>query len=127
MRDDEPEAFGVSDALPLTMLVHAKNAENLKIEHLKGQQTVVLIDSMINEGRSMIEFFDHIRGLNAEIQIVVVSGVTQDQAIKKGKLAQTLASDSNFILISLRVSGDKYKGIDDTDTGHRLFNATAFD
>ncbi len=127
MRGGEPMAFGVSDALPLAMFVHAKNAENLKIEHLKGQQTVVLVDSVVNEGRSVMEFFDHIRGLNAEIRIVVISGVTQHQAIRSGKLAQSLASDSNFILISLRVSGNKYKGKGGTDTGHRLFNTTAFD
>ena len=127
MRGGEPMAFGVSDALPLAMFVHAKYADDLKPEYLKGQHTVVLVDSVVNEGRSVMEFFNHIRGLNAEIRIVVISGVTQDQAIKEGKLAQALVSDSNFTLITLRVSGNKYKGKGGTDTGHRLFNTTAFD
>ena len=86
MRGGEPMAFGVNEAFPKASFVHAKHAADLKAEHLQGQETVMLVDSVVNSGKSVLEFVRHIRGLQAELRIVVVAGVVQEQAVLRGEL-----------------------------------------
>lgn len=54
MRGGEPTAFGVSDAFPLAMFAHAGDAEDLKLHHLQGQLTVMLVDSVVNTGKTIV-------------------------------------------------------------------------
>ena len=127
MRGGEPMAYGVSDVLPLATFIHAKLPEEILGRHLQGKRTIVLVDSVINSGRSVVEFQEHIRQMNAEVSIVAIAGVTQEQAISRGRLFEALARDAKFSLISLRLSANKFTGRGTTDTGNRLFNTTELD
>ena len=126
MRGGEPMALGVNDAFPLAMFVHASDPDDIKRHHLQGQLTVVLVDSVINTGKTIVEFVQHVRKLHATIRIVVVAGVVQAQCVSggSGSLDQTLARHAKLHLIALRKSETKFKGSGTTDTGNRLFNTT---
>ena len=124
MRGGEPMAYGVNDAFPLAMFVHAKDADDLKLHHLEGQLTVILVDSVINTGETVVAFVKHVRKLHATIRIVVVAGVVQDQCLSEGGLKQRLAHHVKLHLVALRLSKTKFKGSGTTDTGNRLFNTT---
>ena len=125
MRGGEPMAIGVNDALALAMFVHAKDPEDLELHHLKGQHTVILVDSVVNNGKTVIEFVKRVRKLNAVIRIIVVTGVAQTDAVShRGKIAKELGRDEELIVIALRLSDNKYTGSGGTDTGNRLFNTT---
>lgn len=127
MRGGEPMAFGVSDALPTAMFVHAKHIEDLELRHIKGQWTVILVDSVVNNGKTMVEFVERIRSLDQTISIVAVTGVVQAEAVSpEGLLGQALEKDRALCLVALRLSKNKYTGQGATDTGHRLFNTTKF-
>jgi uracil phosphoribosyltransferase len=127
MRGGEPMALGVNDAFPLAMFVHAKNPTDIQPPHLLEQRTIILVDSVVNNGKSVVEFVQHIRGLNATIRIVVVAGVVQADSVDGGSIAQILERDENFSLVALRLSDNKFTGKGTTDTGNRLFNTTQLD
>ncbi|KAM7188540.1 Uracil phosphoribosyltransferase domain containing protein [Rhypophila sp. PSN 637] len=129
MRGGEPMAFGVNDVFPLAMFLHAKEPAELKKHHVEGRNTIILVDSVVNSGKSVIEFVEHIRGpLSSDIAIVVVAGVVQAGSVKgDGLLAQYMEQDYNLTLVALRLSENKYTGRGGTDTGNRLFNATHLD
>ncbi|TVY17589.1 hypothetical protein LARI1_G005524 [Lachnellula arida] len=112
MRGGEPMASGVNEAFPLAMFVHAKQPGDILPHHLPEQGTVVLVDSVINSGKSVVEFVNRIRHLDATIRIVVVAAVAH------------APSRDNFYISILRTSGNSFKGAGGTDTGHRLFNTT---
>ncbi|KAI9824659.1 MAG: hypothetical protein M1826_007298 [Phylliscum demangeonii] len=124
MRGGEPMALGINDAFPLAMFVHASCPEDIKLHHLQGQLTVVLVDSVVNSGKTVVQFVQHIRNLHATIRVVVVAGVAQSQSVSGGSLADTLAGQSNISLVALRLSDNKFTGTRTTDTGNRLFNTT---
>lgn len=124
MRAGEPMAFGVSDAFPLAMYVHAKEPSDLKSHHLDGQSTIVLVDFVINTGGTVLEFVERIRELHDTIRIVVVAGVVQEEVIGGGRITQSLASHRDLSIVALRLSTTKFKGSGTTDTGNRLFNTT---
>lgn len=124
MRGGEPMALGVSDAFPLAMFVHAGDPENLKAHYLERQLTVILVDSVVNTGKTIIEFVERVRQLHATIRIVVVAGVVQAQCVSGDGLHQSLAGYGKIHLIALRISDTKFTGSGTTDTGNRLFNTT---
>ena len=124
MRGGEPMAFGVSDAFPLAMFLHAKDADDIKTHHLQGQSTVVLVDSVVNTGKTIVDFVQHVRKLHFTIRIVVVAGVVQAQCVSEGGLNQALARHGKIHFVALRLSDTKFTGSGTTDTGNRLFNTT---
>lgn len=135
MRGGEPMALGVSDALPLAMFVHANDPSNLKLHHLQGQKEVILVDSVINSGKTIIEFVQEIVKHNDEINITVIAGVVQQGAIDilNDMITQLAVAHREhskdemkmkFTLIALRLSENSFTGKGTTDTGNRLFNTT---
>ena len=124
MRGGEAMALGVNDAFPLAMFVHASVPEDIMLHHLQGQLTLVLVDSVVNSGKTVVQFVQHVRNLHATIRIAVVAGVAQSQSVKEGSLAQVLARHSNLSLVTLRLSDNKFTGRRTTDTGNRLYNTT---
>lgn len=125
MRGGEPMAFGVNDAFPLAMFVHASAANDLQPHHLEGQVTVILVDSVVNTGQTIVNFVERVRQLHATIRIVVVAGVVQAKCDdSEGGLKQTLAPYAKLHLIALRLSRTSFVGNGTTDTGNRLFNTT---
>jgi uracil phosphoribosyltransferase len=124
MRGGEPMAFGVSEAFPLAMFIHANLPEEVMLHHIHGQVTVMLVDSVVNSGKTVAQFVQRIRKLHATIRIVVVSGVAQAESVFGGSLSHALAGCTNISLIALRLSDNKFTGRGFTDTGNRLFNTT---
>jgi uracil phosphoribosyltransferase len=124
MRGGEPMALGVNDAFPRAMFIHASCPGDLMLNHLQGQMTVILVDSVMNSGRTAMEFVQHIRKLYADIRIVVVAGVAQAQSVSEGSLLAQTLSRANICVVALRLSENKFTGTGTTDTGNRLFNTT---
>lgn len=154
MRGGEPMAFGVSEALPLAGFVHAKKVQDINAELLQTASVIVLVDSVVNSGESVIEFLDGLllsgggvddRGeksikVKAGCKIVMVTGVVQSEAIAKledhlrgfGATQACTGDDrddrkARVSLVALRKSENSYKGKGSTDTGHRLFGTTQLD
>lgn len=123
MRGGEPMAIGVGDILPLAMYVHAEDPEDIKSPHLEGQQTVVLVDSVVNSGTSVQAFVTHVHGLQASIHIVIVAGVIQAEFIA-GKVRDIHDLHNNLSVVGLRTSDTKFTGQGTNDTGNRLYNTT---
>ncbi|KAF8898293.1 uracil phosphoribosyltransferase-domain-containing protein [Mucidula mucida] len=128
MRGGEPMAQGVNQAMPLAMFVHAYKPEDIKRHHVEGRRTLILVDSVVNTGKTLVEFIHHVRTMHTTIQrIFVVAGVIQAQALSEGRLADVLRVDTNVWFVALRQSENKFTGKGTTDTGHRLFNTTHLD
>ena len=125
MRGGEPMAFGVNDAFSLAMFIHATKPSDLKIHHLRKLHTVLLVDSVINSGKSVVEFIHHIRSLDVTIRIITIAGTVQVKSLsEEGLFSQELERDANLSLVALRLSENKFTGRGTTDTGNRLFNTT---
>jgi uracil phosphoribosyltransferase/phosphoserine phosphatase/adenylate kinase len=125
MRGGEPMALGVNEALPNAAFLHARIPQDIKDYHVHGQHSVVLVDSVVNSGKTVANFVQRIRTLHEAIHIVVVAGVVQAQSTSNGSLGQ-LAHD-NLSFVALRMSENKFTGRGTTDTGNRLFNTTHLD
>ncbi|KAK5660036.1 hypothetical protein OQA88_13504 [Cercophora sp. LCS_1] len=110
MRGGEPMALGVSEAFPAAGFLHAKTVGDVKEEHLNGMKTVLLVDSVVNTGKSAMEFVDHVS--REGVRVIIVAGVVQASAV--GVLAGTE-------IVALRVSENRFVGRGGTDTGNRLF------
>jgi uracil phosphoribosyltransferase/phosphoserine phosphatase len=123
MRAGEPLADGVNSALPLAAFLHAKKAEDVTSDYIKGRRYIILVDGVVNSGATVVDFVRQIRKLNRSVRIIVVSGVTQAKAVVEGEFS-CFKKDGRLSLVTLRMSENKYKGKGGTDTGHRLFNTT---
>lgn len=123
MRGGDPMARGVWDVFPRAMYLHAKHPEDIKMHHLDGQVNILLVDSVVNSGRSIAEFVQYVRNIHATIRIVVIAGVIQAGSVAGGYLSQALAgSYQTLSIVTLRQSQNKYTGTGNIDTGNRLFN-----
>ncbi|KXG51995.1 uncharacterized protein PGRI_082790 [Penicillium griseofulvum] len=122
MRGGEPMAFGVSDAFPLAVFRHAKIPSDIQDDDLKNMATIILVDSVVNTGKSVLEFIDHIRSLHTTIPIVVVAGVIHSQTVSTSRIARALGRFSGLSFVTLRLSDNQFTGRGTTDTGNRLFN-----
>ena len=128
MRGGEPMAFGVSDAFPLASFFHAKDHHELKPHHVQDRRTVILVDSVINSGKCIIELVQRVRQLSAKVKIVVVAGVVQEGAVGgNGTISRALGKEYDVTIVALRLSDNKYTGTKEIDTGNRLFNTTFLD
>ncbi|KAK3675528.1 hypothetical protein LTR78_004611 [Recurvomyces mirabilis] len=125
MLGGEPMALGVAELFPNALFVHAKKPDELQGKHLFGIKTVILVDSVVNDGTSVAEFAMQIDRIVSGVHIVVVANVVQALcANSDGPLARALPPRSKVSLVALRLSTNKYKGSGGTDTGARLFNTT---
>ncbi|CAG8902662.1 unnamed protein product [Penicillium egyptiacum] len=122
MRGGEPMAFGVNDAFPLAMFHHAKVPSDLQHDHLNDMATIILVDSVVNTGKSVLQFVQHIRSIHATIRIVVVAGVIHSQTVSAGRIARALGLFEGLSFTALRLSDNQFTGRGTTDTGNRLFN-----
>ncbi|CBX98538.1 hypothetical protein IAQ61_007831 [Plenodomus lingam] len=125
MRGGDPMALGVNEAFPRASYVHVKVPEDLQSHHLDGQAQVILVDSVVNTGKSVIECIGAIRSHRPEIRIVIVAGVVQAQCLHRDSIMyKALSADRRVDIVALRVSETKFTGSGTTDTGNRLFNTT---
>lgn len=102
--------------------MHAKEPKDIKRHHLEDNVTVILVDSVINNGNTVVKFVDSIRAIHAMIRIFVVAGVVQDKAVSGCGPLKALARTAELTVVALRLSKNKYTGSGGTDTGNRLFN-----
>ncbi|RDA86961.1 hypothetical protein CP532_6729 [Ophiocordyceps camponoti-leonardi (nom. inval.)] len=124
MRGGEPLAFGVNEVFPRAMFLHADSAPDVDELHLRGMRSVILVDSVVNTGKTLLLFIDRIHQLKPDVRIFVVAAVVQADAVSQGhKLAVTMERH-NVKMVALRLSDNKYTGTKGTDTGNRLFNTT---
>ncbi|KAF4500717.1 PRTase [Fusarium agapanthi] len=124
MRGGEPMALGVSQVFPQAMFIHASAAQDVKMHHVQGQSNVILVDSVVNSGKSVIEFIKRVVRLEHNINITVVAGVVQAEAVAEGHLFAKVMKRHGAGLVALRISENKFTGTKTTDTGNRLFNTT---
>lgn len=126
MRGGEPMALGVSEAFPRAPFLHAREPEDVTAAHLAGLREVVLVDSVVNSGKSIVAFIRYIRNLSPGMRICVVAGVVQSKFVTGSSLTQLrfLAHDGELAIVALRLSENKFTGRGGTDTGNRLFNTT---
>ncbi|KAF9769229.1 hypothetical protein IL306_013363 [Fusarium sp. DS 682] len=124
MRGGEPMAFGVNQVFPQAMFIHAGGAADIKKHHIQDKSTVILVDSVINSGKSIIEFIKRVVRLEPSISILVVAGVVQAEAVAETHLLSKVMRRYEAGLVALRLSENKFTGTKTTDTGNRLFNTT---
>lgn len=125
MRGGEPMASGVNNAFPLAMFLHAHQPEDVEHHYLQGQRQVVLVDSVVNTGKTIVEFVRVIRQHDVNIHIYIVAGVVQAECVSPDSPVNTaLTGFQNVRLVTLRLSNTKFTGSRSTDTGNRLFNTT---
>jgi uracil phosphoribosyltransferase/phosphoserine phosphatase len=126
LRGGEPMAFGVNAAFPQAMFLHARSADDIKAHHVLGQSNVILVDSVVNNGKTVVEFVEHLARFGHPFdQIVVVAGVVQADAVcEDGPIAKVDCKAGKLSVVALRLSTNKFTGEGTTDTGNRLFNTT---
>ncbi|KFY12465.1 hypothetical protein V492_03870 [Pseudogymnoascus sp. VKM F-4246] len=117
MRGGGPMAEGVSEVFPLAMFVHASKPNDLKLHHIEQQDSIILVDSVINSGKSIVEFIEHVRNLHATIRIVIIANVVQEKFVTRENAAN-LGRYGNVTLIALRLSKNQFTGSGGTDTGN---------
>ncbi|KAK0619460.1 uracil phosphoribosyltransferase-domain-containing protein [Immersiella caudata] len=126
MRGGEPMALGVSEAFPSAGFLHAKVATDLSKKHLEGVETVMLVDSVVNSGKTVVEFVQRVRHVGGKgVRIVVVAGVVQAGAVdREAEFGAMVEGDKTLDIVALRLSENQFTGRGGTDTGNRLFNTT---
>ncbi|KAM3520368.1 hypothetical protein MY4038_009448 [Beauveria bassiana] len=125
MRGGEPMAFGINEAFPKAMFLHAFSPESIKDYHLDNQKNLILVDSVVNSGKSIMDFLRHVTRLKQDLSnIIVVAGVVQEEAVADGRALRAMMEQHRVRLVTLRVSSNKFTGTKTTDTGNRLFNTT---
>ncbi|KAF1937630.1 hypothetical protein EJ02DRAFT_505892 [Clathrospora elynae] len=136
MRGGEPMAFGVSQVMPAAGFAHAKVFSDIDFKNFQGKRTVILVDSVINTGKSIAEFVKSLRDKYPHVRVIIVAGVVQANAVViqvvtgpdiDNRFAEMLRDDRELYVVALRKSENSFKGQGVTDTGHRLFNTTRLD
>ncbi|KAI8624182.1 uracil phosphoribosyltransferase-domain-containing protein [Xylariaceae sp. FL1651] len=98
--EGDPVALGVNDVWLGAIFIHTKAPGDVLRHYVDGQQTVILVDSIVNSGKTAVEFAQHISALHLTVRIVVITAV----------------------IISLRLSDNNFVGRGTTDMGNRFFN-----
>ncbi|CZR58826.1 related to 2-3-cyclic-nucleotide 3-phosphodiesterase [Phialocephala subalpina] len=118
MRGGEPMAFGVNDAFPLASFIHANCPDDLTPEHLKRQHTIILVDSVVNDGKTIVDFVEHVRNLKPDVRIVIVAGVVRRECISEGGVVHDITPRGRLTLVALRISDNKFTAYRLADTGN---------
>jgi uracil phosphoribosyltransferase len=124
MRGGDLMAFGVSKALKSASFAHAREYQDIVKGLLSGKRTIILVDSVINSGSSIVKFLIPLREEYPDVRVVVVTGVVQAAAVETTEFARMLEVDGKLTLVALRKSGNKYVGSGASDTEDRLFNTS---
>ena len=117
-------AFGVSKALKLASFAHWKTFSNINDAHFDKHKTIILVYSLVNSGKSIMEYPLPLRKRCPKIEVVVVAGVVQAKAIEisEGTSGLALREDPDLPFVTLRKSENKSTAKGTTDTGHQLFD-----
>lgn len=125
---------GVYERFPCAKLFHFSSEQESRedLSHFFTSDTttdVIIVDSVINEGRSVRSILHCLQGLvsdacsetddasnNNRVRFYVLTAVMQ-----KGASLQLPQEFPSVCFLTLRLSENKYKGRGGTDTGNRLF------
>ncbi|RDA96308.1 hypothetical protein CP533_1685 [Ophiocordyceps camponoti-saundersi (nom. inval.)] len=124
MRGGEPLALGVNGVFQQAMFLHADSASDVDEMHLHGLRSVILVDSVVNTGKTLLQFIKRIHDLEPDMRIFVVAAVVQAEAVSQGHDLTVAMEQHDVRLVALRLSDNKFTGTKETDTGNRLFNTT---
>ena len=130
MRGGEPMARGVFECFPDAQLFHYPSSGDSMSQKetdalqklLASVEGVILVDSVVNEGRSLRRVIRHLHTLSSsssssnQPRLFVLTGVMQKQAS-----LQLPLEFRRIRFLALRVSENKFTGHGGTDTGNRLF------
>ncbi|KAI6308988.1 hypothetical protein MCOR29_009064 [Pyricularia oryzae] len=75
MRGGEPMAKGVYKTFPLARYAFAKSPQNIAWRDVADMANILLVDSVINTGKSMIDFVENIRTISFKAKILFVAGI----------------------------------------------------
>lgn len=126
MRGGLPFSLGIADQLDCPIIFYDdKNSRDffkLNAELLQGKK-VILIDSVINSGKSMLKAIDCLKGIAEDVKIA--TNVLCYKAVEQFK---------SFDTFTVRVSGNSFEGSNvkvqsgnkGPDTGDRLFRTQPF-
>ncbi|KAL4899035.1 hypothetical protein BDW74DRAFT_171803 [Aspergillus multicolor] len=78
--------------------------EDVKQHHLEGNSTIILVDTVINNGDTVV--------------------VVQEKTVALDSPLQSVVRPDDLTIVALRLSENIYTGSGGTDTGNRLFNTT---
>ena len=96
------------------------NMEEIVSKHSLESKTVIVVDAVINTGKSIANILNQLIAAKCE-KVIVATLVMQDDA-------RRLAIDFPVVsFYALRVSENRYKGTKGIDTGNRLFNTLELD
>ncbi|KAM6508823.1 hypothetical protein FSOLCH5_011826 [Fusarium solani] len=112
MGDGRSMARGVREAFPSAMLIFAASTSDIADHDVHYKYTVILVDSSINSGQTMIRFIRHIRSCNPRTRIVVMTGAVQAKAIERTGALRSAMQHSHSSLVALTVLEDEPAGTD---------------
>lgn len=115
MRGGDPMARGVFDVFPRATYVHYVDKQTALPD--LGDRVVVVVDSVINSGRSIRAVLNRLKGKCR--RVFVLAGVTH-----RGASAVLPVEFPTVRFYSLRISENSYVGNGATDTGDRLFGTS---
>lgn len=107
-------ALGVREIFSNAEFILVKNASELTLDSIKNKK-IILVDSVINTGKSIIEILDSIYNLDSRIYIAT-------NVIYKPTYEKLKTKFENIKIFCIRESLHSYKGVGSSDTGNRLFN-----
>ena len=117
MRAGLPFAQGIWEHFPNIPFITIKKVEELKeYEIYLNNRNIIVVDSVINSGKSIIPIIEYLQSKNNKI--TVATNVINDKAVPKFK---------DVRLHTIRISSNSYVGTKSIDTGNRLFNTVELD
>ena len=109
-------SLGIFEVFPKSALILINNKKEIDIyKDVLKDKNIIIADSVINTGKSVIELFDYLSLKEHEHKVIAAAQVLQRGAFE-------LLSNVNIDIFTIRVSDNKYKGSKSSDTGNRLFN-----
>ena len=108
MRDEELITFDVNKIFSLVMFVYVSDVDDIKSYYLQEQITIILVDSIINIDKIIIEFVQRVRKLHITIRIVIIVDVVQIQCVLEKSLNHILTRHAQFYLVALRLFDIKF-------------------
>ena len=96
MRDEKLMIFDINEIFSFVMFVHVNDVDDIKFHHLQKQITIILIDSIINIDKTIIEFVQRVRKFHVIVHIVIIVDVIQIHCISKKNFNNTFARHAQF-------------------------------
>lgn len=118
----EPMACAINGTFPRTMLICGVSVSDIN-HRLQHQRTVILVNSDIDNGQTMMEFLEKIRKSHRQIRIVVVAGVVNAKVTERDHDLNKTMRRSGASLVALTVLEDDFTGTESTDTYNLLLTA----